>query len=1182
MTARGWRQPLAAVTSSGQAHAATGGVAVSGVVHGDVAVHAAPAARSGYRQQVLRIAPPELVGRQAELDELAAFCTAPDRGPYVWWQAPAWAGKTALMSWFALNPPQSAKILPFFITARFAGQSDRAAFTEVVAEQLAASLGQPAPAHLTEATREGHLLSMLEDAAHRCQRRGERLVLLVDGLDEDRGVTTGPDAYSIAALLPARPPAGLRVIVAGRPHPPIPADVPAHHPLRDPDIVRPLDGSPHAAAVRADMERELVRLLRGTSEERDLLGLVAAAGGGLSRSDLAELTSINTWEVAQHLRAVTGRTFATRTARRQRTAGPGEDAREVYVLAHEELQKTALTMLGLDRLSRYRERLHTWAEIYRDQGWPLATPEYLLRGYARMLRATADLPRAVACATDSARHDRMRESTGGDAAALNEIDAAEALVLACEEPDLVSTALIAVHRRRLLERNTYPLSLPVVWAAAGQPDRAEALARAMDDPDHVGVALGKIAKVAGLGGDRARAAQLADTIEGLDGFDSACWRARRMAAVAEAAGAAGDHDRAAALERAMDVVLADATDGEKADVLAAGARAAAASGNRRRAGELADAIEELARRNAHSWWRSDVEWAADAKEPERVTIALRHLGVLAGTVRSAQRRAEIEASLAVAAAAGIGQHGVALREAAAELSRWAEPPLWLLEVIEPLTQAVAASGDAPRAARLVDLLAAAAAVPAHPCWQDSASSRSLARAAVEALTTCADRERAAVLSQSMETVARAPVVEDKGMLLVAAAGAAALAGQDARAGALAAAITDPEGQSEALALLATVSLGRGDHRRATALVTEAERVCRDNVRPVPRARALAALARATDAAGNGERTGRLADALAALADATAAPYWRAEVQVEQVGVLALVGQTDRAEALARTVTPLWMRKYVSARLVQTLSVRREFDRAEAFILGLVDHEELSEASAALTQAAIRHGALDRAARLLDVFPGSPRDQAQLLASFARSAAVGGARLRACVLAASLQDLARLCAGTEYRESVACYAVEALAWSRCFDAAEELARGITAPYWRAAAMGARVKAATRSGEPGLAAVLANRAEMSMPTDRWGRSMWLQHLAEAATMTGRMGAALDLAERIPLPAWRADTLAKLAQFVEPAQGRRLMARALALGDWRDLLESLLQFAPAALPALTDTLLGWEETSDGYAAG
>ena len=56
---------------------------------------------------------------------------------------------------------------------------------------------------LPEATREAYLLDLLAQAADACQAAGERLILVVDGLDEDRGVTTGPDAHSIAGLLPA-------------------------------------------------------------------------------------------------------------------------------------------------------------------------------------------------------------------------------------------------------------------------------------------------------------------------------------------------------------------------------------------------------------------------------------------------------------------------------------------------------------------------------------------------------------------------------------------------------------------------------------------------------------------------------------------------------------------------------------------------------------------------------------------------------------------------------------------------------------------------------------------------------------------------------------------------------------------------------------------------------------------
>jgi hypothetical protein len=233
-------------------------------VAGDVHLGARPVVHSAYLEQVRRIAPPLLRDRDSELAELAAFCTEPGRGPYVWWRAPAWSGKSALMSWFVLRPPPNVQVVAFFITARYKGQDDRAAFIDAVMEQLAEMLRQPMPPYLTETTRELHLLRMLSNAAESCEQRGQRLVLVVDGLDEDRGVTTGPDAYSIAALLPARPAAGLRVIVAGRPNPPIPTDVPGHHPLRDPVIVRVLGRSRWADVVKADMQRELTKKFKSS------------------------------------------------------------------------------------------------------------------------------------------------------------------------------------------------------------------------------------------------------------------------------------------------------------------------------------------------------------------------------------------------------------------------------------------------------------------------------------------------------------------------------------------------------------------------------------------------------------------------------------------------------------------------------------------------------------------------------------------------------------------------------------------------------------------------------------------------------------------------------------------------------------------------------------------------------
>jgi hypothetical protein len=439
-------------------------------------------ARSSYLEQVRQIAPPALAEREPELADLARFCQDADRR-YVWWRAGAWAGKSALLSWFVLHPPPGIQLVSFFVTARYPGQDDRSAFCDVVLEQLAELLGEPIPAFLTGATREPHLLRMLAQAAESCQRREQHLVLLVDGLDEDRGVTTGPDAHSIAALLPSRPPPGLKVIVSGRPSPPVPSDVPSAHPLRDPAIARGLSQSPQATVVKADMWRELKRLLRGSPAEQDLLGLIAAAGGGLGRLDLAALTGLPAWEVGEQLQAVTARTFAALPSRQT------DDC--AYMLGHEELQAAALESLGECRVADLRKRLHAWADGFRDRGWPAETPEYMLRSYYRMLHAAGDTTRITACATDRVRHDRMLAMTGGDAAALTEVISAQQALMQVAAPDLGALARLALRRDTLAERNAHiPTRLPAVWARRGPPGGGAAGGRGLGAPARGGRARG--------------------------------------------------------------------------------------------------------------------------------------------------------------------------------------------------------------------------------------------------------------------------------------------------------------------------------------------------------------------------------------------------------------------------------------------------------------------------------------------------------------------------------------------------------------------------------------------------------------------------------------------------------------------------------------------------------------------
>ncbi|WP_406083520.1 SAV_2336 family protein [Micromonospora zamorensis] len=426
--------------------------------------------QSEYLQIVRQIAPEQLMDRESELAELVAFCTAPDSGPsYLLLSAPPWAGKSALLASFVLDPPSGVRVVPFFVTTRYAGQSDRTAFLDVTIEQLAELLNEPLPGSLIGATREAHWRQLLTRAAVSCRRAGQRLVLIIDGLDEDLGISAEADSFSIAGLLPVRPPAGMRVIAAARPSPPLPSDVPIDHPLRGADV-RHLTPSSHATMVWAAAARELHRVFDSDSAALDVIGLIVAAGGGLSGPDIGELTGLQSREIENNL-AVNGRLLSTRR-------GQLRPDTVMYLISHEELQNRAAELLG-PRLLEYRTRLEAWVAKYRLRNWPADTPEYLLTGYFRLLASTGSVSQMLELVLDLHRQARLKALTGNDDALLAQI-----VILMDTPGDLL-------HRERLvdllavIEQRNFgvPDALPVAWAALGEMARAKQLARTIENPN---------------------------------------------------------------------------------------------------------------------------------------------------------------------------------------------------------------------------------------------------------------------------------------------------------------------------------------------------------------------------------------------------------------------------------------------------------------------------------------------------------------------------------------------------------------------------------------------------------------------------------------------------------------------------------------------------------------------------
>ncbi|WP_197521858.1 hypothetical protein, partial [Nocardia sp. 852002-20019_SCH5090214] len=440
--------------------------------------------RSLYVSQVREFLAPVdgLRDRQDELDDVVDFCRGEQ--PYMWIRAEPWAGKSALLSWFTLFPPADITAIGFFITDRLADQNDHNAFTAAVLDQLAVLLpDQRSLIAAATINRDGLRNELLTLAARREAEAGRRLVLVVDGLDEDTG--TPP----IVTLLPTRPEPNLRVVVASRHGPALP--IPHGHPLTATEPY-PLTSSPFAADVQAKAVAELDALLGGPDQHRDLLTLITAANG-LTASELTELSGMAPYEIDGLLRAVAGRSFRTRTT----TASPrsGGHSDPVYVLAHETLQRTAEERLGTRHLTAGMSRLHAWADHYRDQAWPTDTPDFLLRRYFSVLDRHHDLTRMVAAALDTARHSRMRMRTGGDATALSEIRTVQQHICNQPDPDLLSTARLARYRDRLHSRNdNIPTRLLIVMALLGQYDRAEDLAHSYSTPRQRGDALAAIAR----------------------------------------------------------------------------------------------------------------------------------------------------------------------------------------------------------------------------------------------------------------------------------------------------------------------------------------------------------------------------------------------------------------------------------------------------------------------------------------------------------------------------------------------------------------------------------------------------------------------------------------------------------------------------------------------------------------
>ncbi|WP_341716422.1 hypothetical protein QQG74_20690 [Micromonospora sp. FIMYZ51] len=936
------------------------------------------AAQPVYLEQVRRIVPPELLDRDAELAELTAFCTEPDRGPYAWWRAGAWAGKSALLSTFVLHPPAAltaagVQLVSFFITAWQAGQDTRESFTKAVLGQLCSLTGKDLPAVTDDGTREILMLTLLREAAAERQAAGGRLVLIVDGLDEERDTSLSPYANSIAGLLPADPPHGMRVIVAGRPNPPLPADVPGSHPLRDPTIICRLDASRHADDKGRLSRAELRRILKGSDVERDLLGLLTASRGGLSQADLRELAGAELLTVEDVLHTVAGRTFT------RRGGVWSAEADEVYLLGHEELQRTAVDYLGAHRLAAYRERLHAWADTYRgrDGGtpWPPHTPEYLLRDYPRMLAEIGEIDRLVALATDPARQDRMLDLSGGDAAVLNEILEAQSLIMARPEPDLAALARLSRHRAALQARNAaIPPNLPALWARLGQPVRAESLAHSIPNKNKQVQALAETARACAVAGDRDSAARWAtDAAQVALTVTDPAGQARAFAEVTGAMMAADDRaeaDRWAQAARRAAIEVPRYT--RRDDTLAEIARTIAIAGAIDQAELIAAAVTVRSLRSQTIEVVSRIRTALVGSGGAGVA-PLESAAVTAGDPGGAEEvalglsqpgeQAQAFAAIALAAAAEDHERARNLAMQAERIARGISSSTRDAATLAALARAVAIAGDPDRAERIASAVAtpdgriqalsevatAAAGDPDRAAriagTIPAVHRRALTLAAIaETVAGTGERTRAATLARAAERAALTiPAASQQAQALTAAARAAALAGDCEYAQTIVGRIPDPADRVSAF--VAVVPVARPD--RALSMARMAEEAARTVIARHRRTRAMALAAKALALAGDQSRGRELA--ARAAGEIASSPHGRHKTSalMDVAGALVAANDVDFALRIAVTMTHSGNARDILAEIARELAAAGYCDRAE----NVINSHHLNLGSAELTEIA---------------------------------------------------------------------------------------------------------------------------------------------------------------------------------------------------------------------------------------
>ena len=441
-----------------------------------------------HMEVVRDLAPDPLEDRERELVELKTFVHGSQDTWYAM-EAGMISGKTALMSSFALNPPDGVHIVSFF-TRRIGGDgNDWRSFSFVAGAQLAEILGDEYTERASDpASQDTEFRQLLRRASTACRsdKNPRPLVLLIDGVDEDSYYERPDDAAakSILSLLPRHLPEGVKVMTASRPNPRPPEDIVCDSPRR----VASLEASP--IAQKKINQKDIEKFLN-SKYGVDIGAFLAACGGSLTVGELRQLIArrrrldaVPSGDIKACVERSPGRILM------RVNVGFGDRPIPSYALGHDAVLRAVLRELSPDLfggdegvgdeawwaesrervLLPYYQDIRGWVKECADRGWGCNTPNYVLSEscFELMLGDDKCDGSSVKIVLDRDRYNEVWRRSERKSLVLRMIDRESFKMIGesrAEIPEGVMTFLygVAELRKLVVRASTYVPGLPKLY-----------------------------------------------------------------------------------------------------------------------------------------------------------------------------------------------------------------------------------------------------------------------------------------------------------------------------------------------------------------------------------------------------------------------------------------------------------------------------------------------------------------------------------------------------------------------------------------------------------------------------------------------------------------------------------------------------------------------------------------------